>query len=258
MKIEATYLDGLMLSDGSLSYRYSKARYSQAFASEHLDWADAIKSDLKVLGIESKLYPWMRKETFIDGRRLAERMYYSLGTKSYLSLADLYRRWYIDGKKIVSRNINLTPSLLANWYLGDGSLSFDKRCPASSFLTLATESFSLADIHYLCSLLESELNISPKISILAGFNVIKISGQLNIIPFLEYAKRTHIPPSFNYKFRYTCKGQPCKRWSNREDLIVKTNYNGKNAVELAETFSRTKAAVQMRASNLSVAHWRGK
>lgn len=82
----------------------------------------------------------------------------------YPRLLSLREKWYkkLNGKtqKIVPKNLNLTPTALLFWYLGDGCLIRRKndlnRVP---FIVLATNCFSKGDIDFLIQKLK-ELNLT--------------------------------------------------------------------------------------------------
>lgn len=78
-----------------------------------------------------------------------------LDSSSSFQLAHLRKKWYPDGKKLVPRDLILTPRTLLHWYIGDGGVS--------SELYLHTQSFPLVDVNFLKYLLEHELDIEVRL-----------------------------------------------------------------------------------------------
>lgn len=73
------------------------------------------------------------------------------------------QKWYVSGKKIVPRDISLTPLVLAIWFCDDGYLSLKKDRsgnPTSALrLKLATHGFTKSDAEFLASTLEALLKV---------------------------------------------------------------------------------------------------
>jgi len=115
------YFDGMLLGDGCIPKPRVKTRfttrYAQTFGKQYEEWATIIKNDLLTFGIES---------TSTSTKQFSKqynKFYYgfSLQTKTYVEFYDFYTRWYPNGIKIVPKDIELTPIVLKNWFLGDGS-----------------------------------------------------------------------------------------------------------------------------------------
>jgi len=125
------YLDGLMISDGSLvkPSKYTKtSMYVQSCVCK--DWLDAIKKSFDEFGFSSSLSPEKRKPRCFVFRTL-----------NYDSFYPEYQRWYA-GEKSVPRDIDFSSRLfLKNWIYGDGTFGRDLR--------LCTDSFSQDDLDYI-------------------------------------------------------------------------------------------------------------
>jgi len=72
---------------------------------------------------------------------------YRQASKSYPELVDVYKRWYPEGKKIVPKDLKLTPLVCRQWYIGDGHLAHPKRGRPS--ISFATCSFDKESVEYL-------------------------------------------------------------------------------------------------------------
>ena len=105
---------------------------------------------------------WKQKELFsisyknisivkrFDKRFQREYISYRFWTRQYFQI--WRQRFYVNSKKIVPRDIQLTPITLAIWYMDDGCLS-DHKC------IISTDNFSLEDIRFLQYLLEETFGI---------------------------------------------------------------------------------------------------
>lgn len=118
-------LDGAMLSDGNLSIRPSSrnAIFQVAVSGvAHCDWLRVIRSAVEELtsvrtpigvhpriGVTGKLYD-----------------YCYLQSRSSLVLTVQYSRWYSSRRKVIPKDLILTPVSLAHWYMGDGYSSWSR------------------------------------------------------------------------------------------------------------------------------------
>ena len=76
-------------------------------AKDYVDWKYQILKDI------CKSCPKER----IAGKRKAYRFF----TQEHPEIDELYQKFYKDGKKIVPKNFELNPLILAVWYMDDGS-----------------------------------------------------------------------------------------------------------------------------------------
>lgn len=102
------FLDGLLLGDGSLimASRQKSVCYSHTDKNRsYLEWlaVQLVKFGLGVAKIRK------------NGNAFAIR------TKYYRDLKWLRNHWYPHGRKKVPVDIEITPTILRNWYIGDGS-----------------------------------------------------------------------------------------------------------------------------------------
>ena len=129
-------VEGELLGDGNLHSRSvfsARYRHSSKYK-EYLEW---LRSQL---GLECNSISKAKND-----------IAYYMATATYLDLYPLYKKWYVDGKKIIPFNLILTPTICLHWYLGDGS--FDR-----AICRLATYNFSKSEL---------EMTIFPQ---LAKFN----------------------------------------------------------------------------------------
>jgi hypothetical protein len=96
-------------------------------------------------------------------------------TRSYGVLDRLYRKWYPNnGKKIVPRNIKLTPLTIAIWLCDDGYIARHHKKSKCLITTFATNGFTKSDTEWLAKRLSDRYK--------EKFNVYKtsIEGQFII------------------------------------------------------------------------------
>jgi len=142
-------LDGVLLGDGS--YRSTTINNETGYFSieqstEHKQWIDKIKELFDKHGIEYGEYFRTRKPV----KKTCEMV--ALQSHSYKEFGVQYKRWYPNGKKRVPSDINLTPIVLAHWYMGDGHLgsSHYKKYNRNYYtLRLCTDGLLKEDIEFL-------------------------------------------------------------------------------------------------------------
>jgi DNA-binding XRE family transcriptional regulator len=139
-------INGTLLGDASISVHLNKYyRYSlTAKSKEFLEWVSKIFSSFGIptyITLNNKITNVYSLGFYINARGISELM-------------KLREKWYtkVNGKtvKIVPKDLELTPTTLLFWYLGDGSLvrrrNDENRVP---HISLATNSFSREDVEFL-------------------------------------------------------------------------------------------------------------
>ena len=132
--------NGELLGDGSLT---SRNIYSAVFkyGSKYEKYVKFISNILKSVGIKQtgKILKQYHKKF--------KKYAYHYNSCAYAELKDLYNKWYPNGKKIVPKDIELTPLTCRQWYIGDGSLEHQKYC--RPFIRLYTMGFTICDVNWL-------------------------------------------------------------------------------------------------------------
>lgn len=134
------WINGELLGDGSLcSHSPYSAKF--AYASKYHEYAKYISDTLKSFGIEQagKIIKQYHSE-----RDYFSYHYYSL---RYVELLSICKHWYPEGKKIVPKDIKLTPITLRQLFIGDGSLINQK--DRRRFIRLSTNGFTISDVEWL-------------------------------------------------------------------------------------------------------------
>ena len=169
--IPIEWINGELLGDGCL-HSYSKYSAIFVYGSKHLEYIEYIRDTLKSYGIEQmgKIYKQIDKKQ--------GNVSYHYSSRSYPELLTIYKHWYPKGKKVVPKDIVLTPLVCRQWYIGDGSLAHPKY---SKNIILSTYGFYIKDVKWLTK----QLN---KVRIKANRqkkNAIHISAN-SVKNFLEY------------------------------------------------------------------------
>jgi len=129
------WIDGFLLGDGSIGCNrktFKSARFSIGSSEE--EWASyAISGLIKYNPSKASSKGWkFRIEK-------PSRPIFSSATKMHPDISLQAKRWYPNGKKIVPKDVRITPISIMLWYLGDGSVGRQMR---ATNLSLATCGFT--------------------------------------------------------------------------------------------------------------------
>ncbi len=166
------WINGELLGDGCLN---SQSKYSARFTygSKYKEYIEYVRDTLKSFGIEQAGKICKRKD---KKRGNISYHYYSL---CYPELLPIREQWYPHGKKIIPRDMEITPLTLRQHYIGDGCLYHPKQSRPS--IKLCTYGFSITDVEYFVKELK-KLGIKATRNII---NVIYIST-FSVKDFLAY------------------------------------------------------------------------
>lgn len=141
-------LDGELLGDGNLfSICRHTARYQHTAKHKlYLEWLSALMGDCGL--------PF-GDVTQVDNNG---REAWHVSSRKSWCLKKTFDRWYPEGKKIIPKDIVLTPRACLHWYLGDGGLSTTRSHPAC---VLATCCFHRSEIE--ATLLPQLSEFSPRL-----------------------------------------------------------------------------------------------
>ena len=132
------WINGELLGDGCLCSR-SKQSARFTYTSQYKEYIEYIKNTLITFGILGITYEHKNKKT-----NKYDKCYKS---RAYVELLPIYKQWYPEKKKIVPKDVELTPLTCRQWYIGDGSLAHKERKYQS--IILCTCGFSINDVDYL-------------------------------------------------------------------------------------------------------------
>ena len=144
------WLNGELLGDGCLQAR-SKCSALFSYSSKYKEYIKYVSNTLNGFGIKQSGKIHKRVRTQIEKVKFKKpAIDYSYSSLSYAELLFLYKKWYPEGKKIVPKDIELTPLTCRQWHLGDGSLAHPKRWGRPS-IDLYTCGFIPEDVEFLVS-----------------------------------------------------------------------------------------------------------
>lgn len=135
------WINGELLGDGCLR---SQSPYSAQFiyTSKHLKYIEYVSDTLKSFGIRQsgKIYKSYHKNLDCNT--------YHYQSHAYKELLSVYKRWYPKRKKIVPKNIKLTPIICRQWHIGDGCL-IHRINGGRSRIRLYTNNFTISEVEWL-------------------------------------------------------------------------------------------------------------
>jgi len=183
------FLEGLLLGDGSTSFGINKKSARFVYGDKHKDYISYIKNTLETFGLKvSKIYE------SIDKRYGCKT--YNIFTVMYRSFVDMRNRFYPNGKKIIPSDLEITPNLLKNWFIGDGN-------GTKWHVNIATCGFKVDSCNLIVEKLK-ELNINSKVLIdHRGYPSIFIStaSYTDFYNFMLH-EDSYIPECYQYKFQF--------------------------------------------------------
>jgi DNA invertase Pin-like site-specific DNA recombinase len=218
------FLTGLMLGDGGLVWqktalypRLNMVRQLQD--KDYLFWQYNIFKDF--YGTPPKYFKsWHKKaKKYYEG--------YACRTKSGQIFADFYNKWYPGGKKIVVKDLILTPLILLIWFLDDGCIV--KTNKNGLRIKLSTDGFVKQDTQFLAKLLFDYTGQEYKVY-KNGNGFVICGSTLATISYINIIK--NIMPHFMARKN---------TWQDRYEYIINNiecfGQNKKNSVETRKLLS---------------------
>lgn len=182
------WFNGELLGDGNLS---SRSPYSARFAytSKYIEYAEYVRDTLESFGIEQSGI--IRRKYHKD----LDCYTYHYRSLSYVELLPIRKKWYPNGKKIIPRDLELTPLTLRQEYIGDGLLYHAHNGRPN--ISLYTCGFNISDVEWLIKqLIELEFKATRRPS----DNSICISAY-SAKDFLNYIGECPVK-CYQYKWNY--------------------------------------------------------
>lgn len=242
-------MDGVLLSDGCISQASRKGR-SPAFrvgqSQVRLEWLESIALRLRREGFEVTIKPVKDSTALLGDRVIHRRNFYELATPHYQELQRERQRWYAPptsetGKprKVVPRDIRLTPEVVADWFCGDGTYNHRGR------LEFCTNDFSSDDIDFLLERLLVDTGVSASRSSIphGSGNKILVGVKTEAVK-LATLMSPHIPDCCKYKLDYVSpplKSGPKSRLSPSDIREIRTSSLTRQ--ELASQFAVSTATI---------------
>jgi len=184
-------IDGLMLGDGTISFRMNYQGARIRLSSSQKEW-----TDYGMTGLE----PYSPSESKITGNitKKCPNPIWGSCTLWHPDIASQAKRWYPHGgkKTVVPKDVRITKTSVLLWYLGDGSITTtDRNCTA---VRLATCSFTVDSIENVLIPRLKELGISCHRTL--DKNDIFIESD-SIVRFFSFIGEKSPIPCYDYKFK---------------------------------------------------------
>lgn len=198
---------GSLLSDGCITKSTGGKNYYWTQTSISMEYIDLLK---KEIDINLNKYVINEKEYNISNKKGIAKKAYTLKSRASVTFTKYRKIWYPNNIKIVPYDINLTPTVLLHWYLGDGYLDNGKG------IVLCTDAFDYNSIFILITKL-NELNMCAYYY--EGGNKIIIPNK-RVIEFLNYIGTCSVK-YFKYKWNtniiISYNNRECKYCHNKFD-----------------------------------------
>ena len=205
-----SFIDGLLLGDASLPERRNgipaRSLTQACKYKEYLDYILKNFSEIRIL-CSPILSRWIKDE------RCKNKGYnqHFLQTRRYKTFELFRQRWYKKGKKMIPRDLIITPSLLLQSYLCDGNFYREIR--------LCLDAFTKKDILFLKKSIEKKLNITTRIfKIGKGYELAIKKSDTN--KFLNYIGESPVQ-CYSYKW----KDNESEEIKERKRLKARLNYH---------------------------------
>jgi hypothetical protein len=184
---ELEIINGCLLGDGSLYSR--KYTASLSYCCKYKNICMSLREHLPRI---YSVYP--RESSYFDHRTNKQYTSYRIDSVSNFHLKELRQKWYPNGKKIIPRDLVLTPEICYWWYLGDG-------CSGNNSISLCTNGFTIEDVEFLINKFPVHCNlyIQKNKKTNKEYPMICITKIENRLKFLKYiGKCRH--PEYNHRW----------------------------------------------------------
>lgn len=211
-KYELDIVNGCILSDACIAKTKRAKNYYFTHTSIHEKYSDFLMQEMNI-----RIKKYKKKAvSLVMGRECNSKPQFVIRTPNSPTFTKLRKKWYPDNKKIIPRDLELSPVCILHWYLGDGTL-----CNKNGAI-FCTDSFTVEDNSFLVSKL-NDLGFCAKIG---NRNRIHIPNK-RVFELFEYIG---LPPfdSMAYKWDTIVKesyiNRICKECETRFDTVTNSRY----------------------------------
>lgn len=182
------WINGELLGDSSL---HSQSKYSAKFqySLKYLEYIQYISKTLSSFGIKQG-----GRINRYCSRFNSNNYVYHYQSLRYAELLPIYKKWYPKRKKIIPKDLKLTPLVCRQWYIGDGSLNNKEE---RSRIRLYTNGFIILDVKWLVKQL---INLGFRTTRQPTCNIICVSSH-STKKFLDYIGFCPVE-CYKYKWDY--------------------------------------------------------
>jgi len=238
-------IEGSLLGDGWMSKHghgknSSFAKEQTSRSREYLEWHYQVLQPYS-----SNIHD--RKERVMNwGNRVTKTQSCHFYTCNHFVFNEMRDKWYPNNKKVIPKNLKLSPLALATWHCDDGSNDAKTRR-----IFLNTQGFTFDECEYLIDLLQCQMGIASSInknrkkptiyiSMKSYSDFIEIVKPHIIVDCMQY-KCTELDYAFNEK-QYTKEYRP---WTNEETVksICKMYHEGYTVKDLSLRFDMNNSVI---------------
>lgn len=184
-------MDGLLISDGSISSSEGQKYHRFSIASSQQEF---------MIYCHGFLIPFnpsvvkFKKALGYGRNKGYEKSRYSFCTAFHPLITKQRLRWYEEKKKIIPKDIKITPLMLRMWYYGDGSIVTNKETN-TCLVRLSTDGFDKQDVDFVIKRLKEQIDIES----VNSDNRIRINAN-SISTFFNYIGKAPYLDCYSYKF----------------------------------------------------------
>lgn len=172
------FIYGELLGDMTLTQQSDYSSHV-GYASKYREYIEWLAKMLNAFGVEQ--VGRIRKNSFVSFKN-HHSVAYSYGSKNYPELLEIRKMFYPHGKKIIP-DIDFTPLVLRQWYIGDGTVGRTKDTPGCrDFIVLNTQGFKPRYVQMATMKLN---DMGFRVAYQPANNVIAIKG-CSVVDFLDY------------------------------------------------------------------------
>lgn len=200
-------INGCLLSDGCITKTIRAKNYYFTHSSIHESYSNLLIQELRI-PLHKNVKP-AGIQTII-GRKYKCSESFEIRSPNSPTFTKMRSKWY-DENKIIPSDIEITPTCLLHWYLGDGSIN------GNIGLKLCTQGFTIKDNNYLIQKL----------------------NKLDFCAKLGYDNQIFVPNKRVYEFLNFIGPPPLDCFAYKWDSIVKEGYKGRKCKECEKKFDTT-------------------
>lgn len=234
-------VDGLMLGDGSI-LKDGILRLEQTI--RRGEWVHHVAGLLRSIGVSCKVADRGPTDSHsrIKGRVIPHNGSTIMWSLTYQDMKDQRARWYPEGKKIVPRDVVLTPVSVALWFCGDGTS--DK---STGTLSFCTNGFTRPDVEFLGDRLGKTVGIHTTTTHSETQPILRVCRRNDAVRIRDFMGN-HVIPLFHYKFQGLHPANP-KNFDKRTltpDQVLeirKMSQEGHTAMSLGRRFGTSNVTI---------------
>lgn len=142
-------IEGCIISDACLDRQSVNSNSRFRLTSINYEFIEDLKKNLYTdLQGHVSIRP-AHTYTYSTGKTHSAKESYTYSTRNHEYLTSIYDKWYVDKKKIIPRDLEITPTMLRYWIFGDGSVHVQKKYTNTISFRLHTNDFLYEDVQFL-------------------------------------------------------------------------------------------------------------